>query len=125
MIYPMKEVPDPKIYSKFWRFLGTSIALLIIYFSFNPSYPLKQAITELPFGDQFIHLSAFGLLMYCFCLSLEKKIIQFILGFSLMILGIGLETLQVYLTGRRFEFEDGFANILGVAMGYLVSCFRK
>jgi glycopeptide antibiotics resistance protein len=107
-----------------WRFLGYSITLVIIYFSLNPSYPFKQTITNIPFGDQAVHFCAFGFLMYCFCQFWKQKKIQFFLGFGLMALGFGLETLQS-LRGGAIELEDAFANTLGVGLGSLIWNLRN
>jgi hypothetical protein len=41
------------------------------------------------------------------------------------VLGIGLETRQTTLWGGQFEFEDGFANTLGVGLGYLFGNLQK
>jgi len=41
------------------------------------------------------------------------------------VLGIGLETQQTNLWGGQFEFEDGFANTLGVGLGYLFVNLQK
>jgi len=108
-----------------WRFLGYAITLIIIYFSLNPAYPLKQAITQIPFGDPIIHLCAFGFLTFCFFLSCERKKFQLILGFGLIILAVTLEIMQTFIGRVDFELADSFANTIGVVIGYLMSKFRK
>jgi glycopeptide antibiotics resistance protein len=125
LTFSRKTAQTSKIYPEIWRFIGYSITFLIIYFSLNPAYPLKQAIINIPLGDQLIHLCAFGFLMYCFCQFWKQNPIRIILGAGLVFLGIGLETLQTTLGGKPFEFEDGFANTVGVGLGYLVSSFRN
>ena len=124
MTFPKKKVLGSNIYPKIWRFVGYSLTLAIIYFSLNSSYPLKQAIINIPFGDQLIHLCAYGFLMYCFGLSWKQQKIQLILAFGLVILGITLEILQAFMHGVDLEFGDNLANILGVVIGYLFANLR-
>jgi len=63
--------------------------------------------------------------MYCYCQSWKQNYIRIILGVCLVVLGIGLETQQTTLWGGQFEFEDGFANALGVGLGYLFVNLQK
>jgi VanZ family protein len=120
-----KTIPGSHLYLNAWRFLACSLALGVIYFSLNPSYPLKRTISNIPFGDSIIHIFSFGLLMYCICLSWKQKKIQLILGFILMVLAIALEIKQAIMGGIDFEIGDSIANTLGIWTGYLLASLRK
>jgi len=122
---PGKTALGTNIHPKTWRFLGYSITLLIIYFSLNPTYPLKRTLAHIPFSDPTIHIISFGLLVYCFCLSWKQKKIQIFLVLGLIILSITLEILQALIGAVDFSFKDSIANTLGVGLGYLVASFWK
>jgi glycopeptide antibiotics resistance protein len=108
-----------------WKFLSALITGTIIIFSLILPYPLKHTISLIPFGDPLVHIFSFGTLMYCYCRSWNQNHTRIILGGCLVVLGIGLEMQQTTLWDGPFEFEDGFANILGVGLGYLFVNLKK
>lgn len=124
MISPKRTATGSTINLKLLGLLSFSIALVVIYFSLNPAYPLKQSIENTPYGDPLIHLFSFGLLMYCFCLPWKQTRIRIFLGVCFVLLGVGLEMLQT-VGGSLFEFGDATANTVGVVVGFVLVHLRK
>lgn len=98
---------------------------MVILFSLTLTYPFKHTLLQMPFSDPLIHLFSFGTLMYFYCQAWKQNHIRIVLGVCLVILGIGLETLQASLWKGSFEFKDGFANTLGVGLGYFIGNLQK
>jgi len=66
--------------------------------------------------------------MFCFCRSWKANRIQIIIGSGLIALGIGLESLQIAMgddESMKFEFNDIFANALGIVVGYVLASLKK
>ena len=105
--------------------MSALITGIIIFFSLKLPYPLKHTISLIPYSDPSVHILSFGTLMYCYCRSWKQNHTRIILGGCLVVLGIGLEIQQTTLWGGTFEFEDGFANTLGVGLSYLYVNFKK
>jgi VanZ family protein len=125
LTFPGETAPSSSLSLKLLGLLGLAVALAVIYFYLNPTFPIKQSVANTLLGDKLIHLFSFGLLMYCFCLIWKQNYIRIILGIFFIMLGVGLEMLQAPVGGGQFEFGDIIANTLGVAIGFFLTTLRK
>lgn len=109
------------VQSKLWLSFGFSAAAVVVYFSVNPAYALKQAVAQLPFSDPLIHVCSFALVTFCFYLSTQQKLLQLSTACGLMVLALALEMLQTVLFPIELEMVDIYANMAGVVVGYVVA----
>ena len=116
-----------KIQKTLWALVGTSIVIIIIYYSTTFDYPYKRTIIHTPLGDALVHILSFGLIMFCFCRSFKAKRTQIIIGSGLIALGMILEVLQVTLGNEniKFGFDDMIANTLGITIGVFLARLKK
>jgi len=126
--FPKKASTRDKTQKTLWILVGSSTLLLIVYASTTFNYPFKRAIMHTGLGDELVHLLSYGLIMFCFCRSWKANRIQIIIGSGLIALGIGLESLQIAMgddESMKFEFNDIFANALGIVVGYVLASLKK
>ena len=106
---------------KLWLLLGWFAVCVLIYESLNPSPP---ELPEFPLSDKVTHslVYAWIMLWFGFIYSPGKK--YFLLGLSLILLGVTLELLQGASGYRSMEAADACFNALGVLGGWLLACTR-
>ncbi len=97
------------------RLFLTSVALLIVYLSHQPS--LKPPVEWFPGQDKVFHLVEFGGLGLALVLNEDlfgKKHRKFRMVFSGVIWAVMDEFLQSFVPGRDSSFQDVFADIAGL-----------
>ena len=123
-----------KVVSFLKFFFHTSILFLIIISLFPGSllgYVLYDDLSRQPelirnaFGTAINHfIYYFCVSMLGLCLYLRNSNFQRLV-YSLFFLSIILEVLQFIIPNRAFEIYDGFANVAGVLVDYLLSVIYK
>ncbi len=101
-----------------WQTLGWGLLLIVIALSL---LPLPHSGIDLPQGDKWGHLLAYGSLSLWFAqwaADARQRINQ---GLGLIGLGALLEGLQALTGYRQAEWLDFLANTLGVVLGGLVA----
>ena len=103
---------------KIWLLLGWFAVCVLIYESLNSSPP---ELPEFPGSDKVTHFLAYAWLMlwFGFIYSPGKK--YFLLGLSLILLGVTLELLQGASGYRSMEVSDASFDALGVFVGGLLA----
>ena len=106
---------------KVWLSLGWIAVCMLIYQSLTPSPP---ELPEFPFSDKVTHFLAYAWIMlwFGFIYGAGKK--YFLIGLSLILLGVTLELLQGAGGYRSMEVSDASSNALGVFIGGLLARTR-
>ncbi len=106
---------------KVWLLLGWFAVCMLIYQSLTPSPPDLPAFL---FADKVAHFIVYAWIMlwFGFIYRPEKK--YFLLGMSLILLGVTLELLQGASGYRSMEVSDAIFNALGVFVGALLARTR-
>ena len=103
--------------------MGWTLVAAIVVLSLAP---LPQAGPDIPHSDKWGHLIAYGLLMGWFTSLYPRPAIawRFFAGFAL--LGGTLEVLQSALPYRDGDPLDGWADVIGLAVGMaLARAFQR
>lgn len=93
----------------------------LIYESLNPSPP---DLPEWPFADKLAHFTIYGWIMLWFGFIYRPGKEYFLIGLSLILLGVTLELLQGATGYRSEEVSDACFNALGVFAGWLLARTR-
>jgi VanZ family protein len=106
---------------KVWVLLGWFGVCVLIYQSLTPSPP---DLPDFPFVDKLAHFMVYGWIMLWFGFIYEPGRKYFLLGLSLIFLGVVLELLQGASGYRSMEVWDACSNALGVVVGWVLARTR-
>lgn len=101
---------------KVWLALGWLAVCVLIYQSLNPSPP---DLPQWPLADKLSHFLAYGWIMLWFGFIYLPGNKYFLIGLTLIFLGVALELLQGASGYRSAEISDACFNALGVLGGWL------
>jgi VanZ family protein len=107
--------------AKVWLTVGCFAVCVLIFQSLNPSPP---DLPEWPSVDKLAHFMAYGWIMLWFGCIYRPGKKHFIIGLSLIMLGVALELLQGAGGHRSMEAADACFNALGVLGGWLLAYTR-
>ena len=96
---------------------GWGIAAIIVWLSLAPSPPQL----DIEQGDKLGHFTAYGTLMFWFCLLYTRRAPRIAYALLWIAMGIGLEFIQGHIGYRTYEVYDMFANALGVLIGWALA----
>lgn len=97
------------------RLLGWLMVVAVIVMSL-----IQLPATALPAAnsDKWLHLITYGWLSYWFFHTYTQQKLTVVVGFVL--LGLGLETVQILSPYRFFEWLDMLMNTCGVMLAYVI-----
>ena len=72
-------------------------------------------------GDKIAHLLAYAVLMFWFMQIFTASPSRLVIATGLLLLGVGLEIVQVVLPFRTFELLDVASNAAGIGLGWVVA----
>jgi len=94
---------------KLWHFIGALMIIFIFYMTLTPN-PIDLTWR---WSDKLYHFSGYFGLMAWYAQLLQRRTIAFLLFIAM---GIGLESAQLLVSARSFEWADMLANVLGVVV---------
>ena len=100
-----------------WRLSAYVLTAATVYLS------LSHIVIELP-GDhsgRYAHVAAYGLLMVIFSQVYTSGVSSVLIAVALLALGVTLEFMQQWGGYRNFERGDIAADVIGIALGWLVA----
>ena len=104
-----------------WRVVFFVLTALVVWLSVKA----PGDTPGLPIWDKLQHFLAYAVLGASGALGFPTRASAIVLALGLVLLGGGLEVVQLYLPEREMSLGDGVANLLGVicgtAVGYLVT----
>lgn len=106
----------PLRYPWLWVLLGWTLIAGVIYGSLTSD----GVVRGLPFSDDVMHASSYGLLMTWFAGLYSRNRYGWI-ALVVLTLGLALEIIQSQLSYRSFDPFDLLANALGVSVGFILS----
>ncbi len=106
----------PLRYPWLWVLLGWTLIAGVIYGSLTSDGMVRW----LPFSDDVMHASSYGLLMTWFAGLYSRNRYGWI-ALVVLTLGLALEIIQSQLSYRSFDPFDLLANALGVSVGFILS----
>jgi VanZ family protein len=106
----------PLRYPRVWLALGWLLVLSVAIASLVPASVLR-AITV---SDKIEHAGSYFLLMIWFA-GLYRRSSHPWIALGLLLLGIGLEVLQLGTTTRTFDVRDMLADAAGILLGLVLS----
>ena len=98
---------------KLWHFIGIVIIVFIFYMTLTP-HPVQLSGSG---TDKLFHFSGYLGLMAWYAQLLKRRTIA-VLFFIAM--GVGLESAQLLVSARNFEWADMLANVSGVVVAALL-----
>lgn len=101
---------------RLWLSVGWLLVALVTFFSLTPEPPTIIRVTA---SDKVAHLVAYGVLMLWF-LQLYPVSRRPVIAILLAAMGILIEVLQGFTTGRSTEYMDIAANTGGVMLGWML-----
>ena len=104
-------------YFGIWLFLGGCLVITVIYLSL--STPPK--LPDVEFADKYGHILAYASLAFWFGQLFTRLNSQFAIFIIFSLMGVALEYLQGLGQTRMFEYADMVANIIGAALGWLLT----
>lgn len=104
----------PLRFLRFYVFLGLAYLAALAWFSLSPR-PLPSP--DLPHGDKWGHLLAYGLLMAWWGQLVQRPGLRWGLGLFFVVFGAWMELLQGLSGFRNAEWTDALANMTGVVLG--------
>jgi VanZ family protein len=106
---------------KVWLPLGWFAVCMLIYQSLIPSPP---ELPEFLYADKLAHFIVYAWIMLWFGFIYQPGEKYFLLGLSLILLGVTLELLQGATGYRSMEVSDASSNALGIFVGWLLAHTR-
>ena len=91
--------------------MGFLLVALVIVASVVPHLP---EVTDFQGGDKLTHFMAYAVMTLWFCLIYNGKRARWLIGLGFVIMGIGIEYVQLLSGYRTFEYADMGANTAGV-----------
>ena len=98
---------------KLWHFIGILIIVFIFYMTLTP-HPVQLSGSG---TDKLFHFIGYFGLMVWYAQLLKRRMIAMLL-FSAM--GVGLESAQLLVNTRSFEWADMLANVSGVVVAAIL-----
>lgn len=108
----------PLRYSWFWLGLGVLFIIVVAIASLIDLKPVEGMLLQ----DKLLHVLTYGFLMGWFSQIYKPHFARFLLGVSLVVMGIGIEFMQGLVAFRQFEILDMLANAAGVLVAWALSC---
>ena len=112
-----KAVPDLKL-RFLWITIGYALAASVVLLSLT-SNPVDTGL-EFPYQDKLFHVLAYFTLMAWFGQIYHDKFQRNMIAVVFVFMGFTLEYLQSFDPNRYAEIGDMFANMTGVAIGFLL-----
>ena len=111
---------SPLLLRRFWQGIGWFGIVLLLYLSLTPQPP------EIPVeeGDKIGHSLAYAVLMFWWAQLLVSAPERRWLATALIALGIAIEYVQGWTGWRTFDYFDMLADVIGVAIGWLLAVPR-
>ena len=81
---------------------------------------MKQLITQFAELDKAVHFSAYAVVALIGFFAVSKRKYRVRIAAGMIALGIVLEIVQLMVPGRKFEFYDWFADVLGIGVAYFL-----
>lgn len=100
----------------FWLSGGLCLLGLVLYTTLMPSGSVPVAF----YNDKAMHAITFVILMVWFCGVFQLRFAPLI-AIALIGFGVSIEWLQDQLVYRSAELADGLADIMGIALGWVLS----
>jgi len=97
---------------KLWHFIGALMILFIFYMTLTPN-PVDLTWH---WSDKFFHFIGYFGLMAWYAQLLKRRMIAVLLFITM---GVGLESAQLLVSARSFEWADMLANVSGVVIAAL------
>lgn len=113
-----KALPDLKL-RFLWLAMGYGLVLLVIYLSLT-SNPLEMSV-GLPYEDKLYHALAYFSLMLWFAQIYHDTFQRNMIALFFIIMGFSIEYFQSFNPERVSEAGDLLANVMGVALGFLLA----
>lgn len=98
---------------KLWHFIGIGIIVFIFYMTLTP-HPVQLSGSG---TDKFFHFIGYFGLMAWYAQLLKRRMLTALLFIAM---GIGLESAQLLVTARSFEWADMLANVSGVVIAAIL-----
>jgi VanZ family protein len=108
--------PPPLRHRGLWLLIGHCLLATLIVLSLIPGVPSAPV----PLGDKLSHLLAYATLMAWYGQLLSGLRARASAALGLAALGLLLELLQGLGGSRQMEAADAAANLLGIALGWLL-----
>jgi VanZ family protein len=98
---------------KLWHFIGALMILFIFYMTLTPN-PVDLSWR---WSDKLYHFSGYFGLMAWYAQLLKRRTIAVLLFIAM---GVSLESAQLLVSARSFEWADMLANVSGVVVAALL-----
>jgi len=98
---------------KLWHLIGALMIVFIFYMTLTPN-PVDLTWR---WSDKLYHFSGYFGLMAWYAQLLKRRMIAVVL---FVLMGIGLESAQLLVSARSFEWADMVANVLGVVVAAIL-----
>jgi VanZ family protein len=108
--------PPPLRYRGLWLVIGHGLLATLVVLSLIPSAPSAPV----PLGDKLGHLLAYAALMAWYGQLVSGLRARVSVALGLAAVGLLLELLQGLGGTRQMEAADAVANLLGIALGWLM-----
>lgn len=108
----------PLQHGRVWALLGWALVIAVVVGSLVPAGVLRPLTAAL--GDKALHAGSYCLLMIWFGGLYERAKHPWI-ALGLLLLGIGLDLLQLDTATRSFELADIAADAIGILVGLALS----
>jgi VanZ family protein len=106
-------------YRSLWLTIGCMLVALVLYLSLTGN-PVKIDL-EIDYLDKIFHTLAYFTLMFWFAQIYHDKKWRISLAVVFILMGVGLEYLQIFAPARYYELADMAANTTGVVLGLLLA----
>jgi len=99
-----------------WLFGGFFLVGLVLFTTLMPSTALPITVEN----DKAVHALTFVILMIWFSGVFKLRFTPLV-AVALLLLGVSIELLQGQLVYRSAELADGLADIVGIALGWVLA----
>ena len=114
-----KGINPALTYRAVWLAVGYMLVTLVLYLSLTGS-PVTIDL-EIDYLDKIFHTLAYFTLMFWFAQIYHDKKWRISLAVAFILMGVGLEYLQIFAPARYYELADMAANTAGVVIGLLLT----